>query len=217
MEDAVSFFKPLFPVRMWARHLNSEVQPEGDTNIYNNGGRYWILGYKTEGRATLANTVDSGSTEILGSLVYPASGFAAGNTLPAFIVKDACFSVTGLTRTSYAGNGWYGISVKETQGAITNNFLTSSAPNFFTMPFYSSSKNNCCLPLALWEGSVSNVWESEDNWSCGQLPNASTDVVIGAGKLNYPQVNVNTSVRTLTVNTGATITIKPGVIFTVIK
>jgi hypothetical protein len=154
LEDEVTYFKPQFPVRMWARHLNSEVQPEGDTNVYNNGGRYWILGYKTEGRATLAITVDSGRTEILGSLVYPASGFAAGNTLPAFKVKDACFSVTGLTRTSYAGNGWYGISVQETQGIDTRNFLTSASASFFTMPFYSSSKTNCCLPaIAVISGS----------------------------------------------------------------
>jgi Pectate lyase superfamily protein/Secretion system C-terminal sorting domain len=157
LQDEVTYFKPTFPVRMWARHLNSEVQPEGDTNVYNNGGRHWILGYKTEGRATLAITVDSGRTEILGSLVYPASGFAAGNTLPAFIVKDACFSVTGLTRTSYAGNGWYGISVKETQGPATQNFLTSASANFYTMPFYSSSKINCCLPAIAVISGANNV------------------------------------------------------------
>jgi hypothetical protein len=157
LQDEVTYFKPTFPVRMWARHFNSEVQPEGDTNVYNNGGRHWILGYKTEGRASLAITVDSGRTEILGSLVYPASGFVAGNTLPAFIVRDACFSVTGLTRTSYAGNGWYGISVKETQGVVTQNFLTSASANFFTMPFYSSSKVNCCLPAIAIISGASNV------------------------------------------------------------
>jgi hypothetical protein len=157
LQDEVRFFKPTFPVRMWARHLNSEVQPEGDTNVYNNGGRHWILGYKTEGRATLAITVDSGRTEILGSLVYPASAFTPSNTLPAFIVRDACFSVTGLTRTSYVGNGWYGISVKETQGAVTQSFLTSASANFYTMPFYSSSKINCCLPAIAVISGASNV------------------------------------------------------------
>jgi hypothetical protein len=157
LQDEVAYFKPTFPVRMWARHLNSEVQPEADTNVYNNGGRHWILGYKTEGRATLAITVDSGRTEILGSLVYPASAFAPGNTLPAFIVRDACFSVTGLTRTSYAGNGWYGISVKETQGVVTQNFLTSASTSFFTMPFYSSSKINCCLPAIAVISGANNV------------------------------------------------------------
>lgn len=175
LQDEVTYFKPAFPVRMWARHLNSEVQPEGDTNVYNNGGRYWILGYKTEGRATLANTVDSGRTEILGSLVYPSSAFTPGNTLPAFKVKDACFSVTGLTRTSYAGNGWYGISVQETQGAITQNFLTSASASFFVMPFYSSSKTNCCLPaIAVISGSNNVVLGSVINYSVAASVNGTT-------------------------------------------
>ncbi len=68
-----------------------------------------------------------------------------------------------------------------------------------------------------WEGNVSNVWENAANWSCGQLPDAGTDVEIDAGKANYPQVNVNTSVRTITVNTSATITVKTGATLTVIK
>ena len=68
-----------------------------------------------------------------------------------------------------------------------------------------------------WEGNVSNVWENTANWSCGQLPDAATDVLINAGKLNYPQVNVNTSVRTVTVNSGATITVNAGATLTVIK
>jgi hypothetical protein len=68
-----------------------------------------------------------------------------------------------------------------------------------------------------WDGNISNVWENTANWSCGQLPDANTDVIINAGKLNYPQLNVNTSVRTITVNTGANVTIKTGAALTVIK
>jgi hypothetical protein len=68
-----------------------------------------------------------------------------------------------------------------------------------------------------WEGTVSNVWENTANWSCGQLPDANTDVVINSGKLNYPQVNASTSVRTVTVNTGAAITVKTGATLTIVK
>ncbi len=68
-----------------------------------------------------------------------------------------------------------------------------------------------------WEGNISNVWENAANWSCSQLPDAGTDVVIGAGKLNYPQVNANTSVRTVTVNAGANIIVKTGATLTVVK
>jgi hypothetical protein len=68
-----------------------------------------------------------------------------------------------------------------------------------------------------WEGNVSNVWENAANWSCGQLPDAGTDVVISAGKLNYPQVNASTSVRTITVNASANVIVKTGATLTVIK
>jgi hypothetical protein len=68
-----------------------------------------------------------------------------------------------------------------------------------------------------WEGNVSNVWENAANWSCGQLPDVGTDVVISAGKLNYPQVNASTSVRTITVNTSANVIVKTGATLTVIK
>jgi hypothetical protein len=68
-----------------------------------------------------------------------------------------------------------------------------------------------------WEGNVSNVWENAANWSCGQLPDASTDVVISAGKLNYPQVNASTSVSTITVNASANVVVRTGATLTVIK
>ena len=70
---------------------------------------------------------------------------------------------------------------------------------------------------ALWQGNVSNVWENTANWSCGVLPDVFTDVVLNAGKPNYPLVNSNTSVRSLTANPGATITVKTGFTLTIIK
>lgn len=143
IEDAQPAFKPQFPVNMWARHYNPENQPETDTMIFNNGGKFWILGLKTEGRATIANTINGGSTEILGGLIYPASSFS-GNTNTAFKINNANFSATVLTRTSYVGNGWYGNTVIETQGAETKTLVTQSVPAFYTFDFYRSK-----LPLAV--------------------------------------------------------------------
>jgi hypothetical protein len=86
--------------------------------------------------------------------------------LPAFIVKDACMSVTGLTRTSYVGNGWYGTTVQETQGTETRNFLTAASANFYTLPFYSSSKTNCCLaPVPTISGNTIVPPNSEINYN----------------------------------------------------
>lgn len=139
IEDGQPAFKPKFPVNMWARHYNPENQPETDTMIFNNGGKYWILGLKTEGRATIANTINGGSTEILGGLIYPASSFSGtGNT--AFKINNSNFSATVLTRTSYVGNGWYANTVEEIQGTETKILATPPPNAFYTFDFYRSKQ-----------------------------------------------------------------------------
>jgi Pectate lyase superfamily protein len=143
LEDIGVAFKPQFPVMMWARQYNPEIQPEADTAIVNNNGSYWILGLKTEGRACIASTYNGGKTEILGALVYPSSSFT-GNANTAFKVTDACMSISTLTRTSYVGNGWFGTSINETQNGVTINYSTPNTfPAFWDLPFYATSKNAC--------------------------------------------------------------------------
>ncbi|MES2772685.1 MAG: hypothetical protein V4722_00780 [Bacteroidota bacterium] len=68
-----------------------------------------------------------------------------------------------------------------------------------------------------WTGAVSTAWENVANWSCGALPNNNTDVIINAGKPNFPQLNSNVNIRSLRVNPGATVTIKTGFNLTVNK
>ncbi len=142
LEDFGSAFTPEFPVNMWARQYNPEVQPETERDMNNAGGKFWILGLKTEGRAVIANTTDGGSTEILGGLIYPSSSFS-GTTQPAFTVNNANLSIAGLTMTSYVNNGWYGIAVQETQNGETR---TRPAADIWTtspyqFSFYASEKH----------------------------------------------------------------------------
>jgi pectate lyase-like protein len=56
--------------KVWARQLNDEVS---GTKVSNYGGTLWILGLKTEGAGTVIDTSHGGQTELLGSLVYPAT------------------------------------------------------------------------------------------------------------------------------------------------
>ncbi len=65
--------------KVWARQLN--VENEG-THITNDGGRLWILGYKTERGGTLLNTKNTGSSEILGGFSYTTT---AGKLGPMFV------------------------------------------------------------------------------------------------------------------------------------
>ena len=70
---------------------------------------------------------------------------------------------------------------------------------------------------AEWLGTVSNVWGNTANWNCGILPDANTDVILNAGKPNFPQLSFDTSIRSLKANTGASVTVKTGFTLTILK
>ncbi len=63
-----------------------------------------------------------------------------------------------------------------------------------------------------WTGAVSTAWENPLNWSCSQLPDANTDVIINSGAVI---LNSNASCKSIKVNPGATLTVKPGFNLTV--
>jgi hypothetical protein len=181
IEDMVEAFTPQFPVRMWARHLNPEIQPETEKDLDNVGGKFWILGLKTEGRAVIANTTNGGATEILGALVYPASSFSGINQ-PAFTVQNAAFSVVGLTMTSYVSNGWYGIGVIESQNGVSKTLradtIWSNTP--YQFGFYKSSLANTCLKM---ETTKSGNWDDPSVWSCNRIPDISDDIYINSSHI----------------------------------
>lgn len=65
-----------------------------------------------------------------------------------------------------------------------------------------------------WNGSASTAWEDPANWSCGTLPDSNTDVVINSGANII--LNSNTTIRSLVISPGATLTIATGVNLTVL-
>jgi hypothetical protein len=54
-----------------------------------------------------------------------------------------------------------------------------------------------------WNGQVSNNWHLAANWNCNVLPDANTDVIINNGVKFFPQINQNTSCRSVMLNKGA--------------
>ncbi len=48
---------------------------------------------------------------------------------------------------------------------------------------------SCALYDSKWTGTISTAWENPANWSCGTIPNVTTDVTIPAGLANYPVIN----------------------------
>jgi hypothetical protein len=62
-----------------------------------------------------------------------------------------------------------------------------------------------------WTGAVNTNWENPANWSCGSVPDQYTDVTIAGGLTNYPAVNFSTTCRSLSISTGASVTVRPGI------
>jgi len=69
-------------------------------------------------------------------------------------------------------------------------------------------------PIESWVGSANNNWDNPANWSCSVVPDSNTDVIINSGTI---VVSVNTTVRSVTLGSGANITVAPGVSFTIIN
>jgi hypothetical protein len=117
-----------YPHAVWARQLN--IESLGDSSvpkIINNGGTLWILGLKTEGKATVINTINGGKTELLGGLIYPVQQFTRNERgRAAFMSTNSSMSLIYSLR-AYAPTRNYTIAVQETRNGITRNLLTKDS------------------------------------------------------------------------------------------
>ncbi len=96
---------------VWARQLN--IENEG-THLTNDGGKLWVLGYKTERGGTLLHTKNGGSSEVLGNYSYTTT---AGKLAPMFRTDNASvFAV--FHEVCYSGDP-FTVFVEEKQGDVT--------------------------------------------------------------------------------------------------
>ena len=63
---------------------------------------------------------------------------------------------------------------------------------------------------ATWTGAADTAWENPANWNCNTVPDAHTDVRINTGAARYPVVNADAACRSLKLQPGAMVTVKPG-------
>ena len=97
---------------VWARQLNAETT---STHLLNNGGKLWVLGYKTEQISTIAETRNGGQTEILGSF------FSTHKLEPitALINNELSMSIVYSTNS----DGDFQTQVSETRDGVTRTLL----------------------------------------------------------------------------------------------
>lgn len=107
---------------VWARQLNPESTA---TKIVNDGGELWILGLKTEKQGTNVEGRNGSKSEVLGGLMYPASGTV---TAPAFINNESSMSVITLEEKTSASQGSYTDWFVETRDGVTGTLQDSALP-----------------------------------------------------------------------------------------
>lgn len=100
--------------KVWARQFNPESPRT--TMIDVDGGQLWLLGLKTEGRATHAIARNGAQLEILGGVSYQSWG---GQPLdpPMFDIQDSDASIT---LGFYHHDTPFSVIVRETQGGVTS-------------------------------------------------------------------------------------------------
>lgn len=79
--------------RAWFRQINPERSSA--VHLRNDGGQVWVLGMKTEGVATIVETLNGGKTELLGGLL--ASTNWVPTDLPGIVNRNSAVSVVAAT------------------------------------------------------------------------------------------------------------------------
>ena len=77
------------------------------------------------------------------------------------------------------------------------------------------NQSACSVTVDKWTGTINTAWENTGNWSCGNIPDANTEVIIAGGLKNYPIIkskaickSIQQSPKTsLRVNSGFMLTI----------
>jgi hypothetical protein len=62
-----------------------------------------------------------------------------------------------------------------------------------------------------WIGAVSDDWHEPGNWSCGNVPNEYTDVIISTKSIFLPRIRLNASVNSLELEDSAFLNIDEGI------
>ena len=100
------------------------------------------------------------------------------------------------------------------QVVITQSFYNHTNNS---LPICDSTNNtNGCITYkhCIWKGTIDSTWEKPGNWSCDMVPDSSTDVIIGLGKV---VINSNPVVKTLQETSSAEVIVTAGNKLTVLQ
>gem|GEM_PF-3460887 len=156
-----------------------------------------------------AGTVCAGSTF---NLPFTVTGtFNAGNVFTAQLSNAAGAFASGVTTLgtlpgTAAGTISATVPAGTAAGAAYRVRVVANSPSVTSTN--SQAMTVTAAGTVAWLGGVSTDWFTAGNWSCGQVPTATTNVTIGAGATYYPVVTGGTATASnLTVAAGASFAI----------
>ncbi|NPA37803.1 MAG: hypothetical protein GXO47_13240 [Chlorobi bacterium] len=222
VNDGESF---LFPVGDALRY--GEIQVDVDAS----SGGYWEAEYFNHSPA------DDGydPTSVTGDVAYvshneywtvkaPADGYAANLTMRwdanSGVNPNDDFRV--VRWTDLTTDAWGEVTTGTVTGDATGG--TTDFASDLTFGFSSADQKHyltfgtITIPAYTWTGGASTDWFDTSNWSEGILPSASDSVTVSTdGVTYYPVIDSSSvvQVNTLTIISGATLTLDPGAVMTV--
>ncbi|MFT3681104.1 MAG: M12 family metallo-peptidase [Ferruginibacter sp.] len=142
---------------------------------------------------------------------------AIDNCVTLETANSGCSSCSSTTDINALPAGWKGTVMSYCH--LKSNIGIDLSQGFGPLPQAKIrgrvSLSSCLVSNTFWTGSTDSLWSKAANWSCGILPNSSTDVTIQAGVPNFPVVTGSAVCRKLNMLPGADIKIKTGASFVI--
>lgn len=176
----------------------SNLTPEGTKFILNSS--------PGQGVNSAAPITNSSLLYAAGNIVYFRSAMVLpGGTSPGYEVwKCLNTADTGIFVSDInPGNG----------NSNPGNFTLSNGNLFFSATAPATGTELYAIPVGgglpaatTWTGAISTAWEEAGNWSNG-VPGTTTAVTIPGGMPRYPVVSVNTSIKSISIQSNASVTL----------
>jgi hypothetical protein len=144
-----------------------------------------------------STTLESGTYTV----TYNVSGTNTVSSTTASMTFTAGSPGTGTFTTSTLATAGAANVVNITAIAFTSTGCSSSVST--STAAFTTSNNTT------WTGTTSTNWHTASNWSCGQVPTASSNVTIASAS-NQPAIGAAAVCNSITLNSGTTLTINSG-------
>jgi len=187
---------------------------EGDVNPGTSPGLLTIIGDLPQGTASQINIEVDGTApgteydrlDISGAATFGGVLNIVTSTSP---VLGDTFTVVGF---GYRTSGFSGVAGLDLGGGLQYNMVWSDTTLTLAVAEATPSPPGTD---AEWLGTTSADWAEPTNWSSGLVPDDTTDVYVQSGTPNDPTINASTTIDTVIVASGATLSVGTGVTLTV--